>query len=309
MKQYAKAHLTLMMTALVASVSFGGCSKPPATTTQDVVDYVRNAEEGAAVRRLDTKAQAYVEHVMGAYGAYDKACKPVADLASRKALWPLDDAKWRDLDKVTKLRDDLEKWTEDAPDPSEPSAKTRPQLLSELSEAIMDIPSLPDSNTNTESRMIADIKSRLDTDDKTSKYAQVAPAYLELLIAAIDHAEDFDPNATGLAFNSATLTTRVTSAWKDLHDMVEKPLDEELAEMTDRIAGEEVLRATALKEKQSLRSEITTDSDKLGRHRELGLLVEYYDARIKFAERRKKKLEQEASAGSQTEEKPAAAHP
>ncbi len=309
MKQYAKAHLTLMMTVIVACVLFGGCSKPPATTTRDVRDYIRNAEADAAVRRLDDEAQAYVERVTGAYGAYHKACKPVADLASRKALWPLADAKWRDLDKVTKLRDVLEKWTKDAPDPAEPSSKTRPELLSELSKAIVDIPSLPDSNPSTESRMIADIKSRLDTDDKSSKYAEVARAYLELLTASIDHGEDFDPKTTGLAFNSATLTTRVTSAWQDLHDMVEEPLEQELAEMTDRIAPEEELRATALKEKQSLRSEITSDSDKLRRHRELGLLVEYYDTRIKFAERRKKKLEQEASAGSQTEEKPAAAHP
>lgn len=309
MKQYDKARLTLMMTAIVASVLFGGCSKPPATTTQDVADYIRNAEAGAAVRRLDDEAQAYVEHVMGAYGAYGKACKPVADVASREALWPLAHAKWRDSDKVTELRDALKQWQEDVPDPANPSSKTRPQLLSELSEAILDIPSLPDGNPNTESRMIAGIKTGLVTDDRSSKYAEVARAYLELLTAAIDHAEDFDPKATGLAFNSPTLTTRVTSTWQDLYDMVEKPLDEELAEMTDRIGREEELRATALKEKQSLRPEITRDADKLRRHRELGLLVEYYDARIRTAERRKKKLGKEASGESGTEEKPAAAHP
>lgn len=309
MKENAKSHLTLTVAAITGCALLGGCSKPPATTTQDVVDYIRNAEADAAVRRLDDEAQAYVERVTGAYGAYHKACKPVADLASRKALWPLADAKWRDLDKVTKLRDVLEKWTKDAPDPAKPSAKTRPELLSELSKAIMDIPSLPDSNPSTESRMIADIKSRLDTDDKSSKYAEVARAYLELLTASIDHGEDFDPKTTGLAFNSATLTTRVTSTWQELYNMVEKPLDEELAEMTDRIAGEEELRATALKEKQSFRSEITSDADKLRSYRELGLLVEYYDARIKFAERRKKELGKEASSKSETEEKPATAHP
>jgi len=295
MKQYAKTDLMLMMTAIVGSVWLGGCSRPPATTTQDVLDYVRNAEAGAAVRRLDDEAQAYVERVMGAYGAFHDAFQPVADLASRKALWPLDDAKWRDAEKVAELRDALEKWQDDAPDPAKPSAKTRAQLLSEITEAILAIPSLPDSNPNTDNRMISDIKSRLLADGMSSKYAETARACLELLTAATDHADDFDPKATGLTFQNATLTARVAATWQGLHDRVEEPLEEELAELTERLTREKELRSEALTEKQALRAAITADKNKLRRYRELELLVEYYDARLKAAENREKELEKEAA--------------
>jgi len=309
MRFHAKAHAMLPVAVVAASVLCGACSKPPPTTTKDVLDYVRNVEAGAAVRRLDNEAQAYIEAVMAAYGAYQAACEPVADLAGRAALWSLPDAMWRDTEEVTKLRDELKKWQADEVDPADASGKTRAQLRSELSAAITGIPSLPDGNSTTNSRMITEIRSLLDTDSEEARNAEIARAYLELLTAAIDQAGDFDPDATGLAFKTDALTTRVTSSWQKLHDMVEEPLEEELATMTDRIASDQKLRKEALEEKQSIRGQITSDVEKLRRYRELELLVEYYDARIRTAERRIKELEKEASDDAAFPATTGTAHP
>jgi len=296
MRFHAKARWTLLVTTITASALCVGCSKPPATTTSDVIDYVRNVAVGAAVRRLDDAAQEYVERVTAAYGAYKKACEPVTDLASRKALWPLNDAKWRDTEEVTKLREKLEKWLADKPDPEDADAKTRPELLKELSAAITEVPSLPDGNSNTNSRMITEIKRLMDAAGDETQNDEIAHGYLELLTAASDHAADFDPDATGLAFKDAALTARVAAAWQKLHDSVEEPLETELAESKDIIAREKIRREEAIKEKQAIRGQITSDVDKLRRYRELELLVEYCDTRIRDAEHREKKLKKEAAA-------------
>ena len=53
-----------------------GCGERPTTTAKDVLTYIRNAQVGAVVRRLDPECQAYVDSVMESYGAYQAASEP-----------------------------------------------------------------------------------------------------------------------------------------------------------------------------------------------------------------------------------------
>ncbi len=282
---------------LVMGVAFSaGCDQPPATQSQDVIDYIRNARAGAVVRRLDPEPQAYVDRVMKAYGAYQKACKPVADLTKDKALWPQDSATWRDEKKIKKLRDKLVKWQEDKADPDDPKAKARPKLLAAISEEIAKLPSLPDATSSSKQKMIDDITGYLGVTVPEAGYADLAAGYIKLLSMIVDHADELKADKPGLVFADAELTSQATSTWQGIHDVVKSWTDMDFAKATDILAQENMLKQTALEQKQALRSDITTDSEKMRQYRRLELLFEYYDTRIKWAEKFKKQHEAAAAA-------------
>jgi len=308
---------SLLLAAVSISLGLGaGCGKPPATRTQDVLDYIRNARDGAAVRRLNPEAQAYVDAVMKAYGAYQKALKPVANLTDRKALWPKDSAKWRDVEKVKKLRDALVKWQEDKADDKDMKVaatgadddkpKTRPELLAAIGKAVAKFPSMPDATSATQKKAVDDITLRLRTTRPESAYAELASQYIALLSLVVDHADAFTKGEPGLVLDDAAVTGQADSAWQAIHDTVKDWTDIDADKAARILAEEDGLRKKALEQKQALRSAISTDPEKMRQYRRLDVLFEYYDTRIKWAENLEKKLKAEAQAEAEKAKQSAA---
>lgn len=283
--------------ALLASLC-AACAPPLPSTAQDVRDYVRNAQADAAVRRLDDVAQNYVDDFFKAFGAYKKAFDPIEKLADEDALWPMDDAPWRDAEKVAERKKTVDEWLADKPDPENPDRKTRPELLKALSEAIGNVPSLPDLTPASESSLIAYITEQLDAAAMEPKYDAIAGDYATLLGLVTAHEAALDPNGKGLAFKDEQVNAQAANAWRALHDLVvTKYTETDLKQAEADLENDRTKRADTIKEKQSLRSKITSDKKVLRRYRALEMLLEYYDARIHTAEADLKKINKAIGEG------------
>jgi len=283
--------------ALLASLC-GACTPPLPTTTQDVRDYVRNAQAHAAVRRLDDIAQNYVDEVYHAFAAYKKAFDPIEKLADEDALWPMDGDQWRDAEKVAERKKTVDEWRADKPDPEKPDSKTRPELLQALSGAIDNVPALPDLTPASDSALVAYITKQLDAGAMEPKYDAIADDYATLLGLVIAHKAALDADGKGLAFKDEQVNAQAANAWRTLHDLVVTTYTkEDLKKAEADLQEDRTDRADTIKEKQSLRSKITSDKKVLRRYRELEMLLEYYDARIHSAEADLKRIKKAIAAG------------
>jgi len=283
--------------AALASLSFAACDRPVETRIENVRDYIRNAHVGAAVRRLEPPAQAYVDQVLSAYETYRDAFDPIERLASEEALWPLNDSRWRNAADVEERHELIEAWLADTPDADDPDDKTRPELRAELEQAIESVPTLPETTAAREAELISFVTSTLDAGSIEPEHEKIARLYRTLTKMAIDHVEAFIPGASGLVFKNESLTARAASTWTELHDLiVPYYTPEDLAEAEAEVEELRESRAEALERKQALRGQISKSRETLREYRELELLVQYYDAIVRQGESEIKEIEKALSA-------------
>ena len=142
----SRSALALMLPMLSAIFAVG-CAKPPATTPEDVVDYVRNAVVGAEARRLDDEHQKHVTSVLASYRAWQDECASVQELCESESLWSMESAKWRDTEAVDERLEALKHWT-DAATQADAESKSATQLREDVSAAITRTPYSSDIRAN-----------------------------------------------------------------------------------------------------------------------------------------------------------------
>lgn len=279
--------LAFALPLALAAFASSGCDAPPPTNTDDVVDYTRNAVVGAKLRRLDPAAQEYVDHVFQAYMNWQARCAPVEKLADLDTLAPLDSDEWRELDRVRKTLDTVREFKADEPDESDEKAKTRAQWFDALHAAVTNVPDLPPGSTTDLASAVSD---ELDADNHDARIRRLADDFESLYAVVMDNATDFDPDKSGLAFRSASVTRRAEQSWNRLHSAL---ADARLAEREDvetvLTSGKDA-REKAIRKKATMhKAGVTTEAERRS-FRRLELLIHYHDARIKTAEKRRRKL-------------------
>lgn len=302
---------------LVLAPVLAGCDAPPTTSAQDVTDYVRNAGAGAQVRRLDKAAQDYVDKVLKAHAAWQEACAPIATISDSDTLWKLDAKEWRDAAKVSELLKAVlvyrlgtngppagsKRDGEDVPSnlaTAKERAKSHSDLFDELRKAIRSVPeSLTGETGQLEKRVLQLLEPDLgNIENARRRYTEIATEYYQLLTFLMKNAGGLDSAGKGLTFADAAANDEAKRLWSKLNERFTREREQEIASLGAILADEPELKRLALEEKIALRKAgISSETDRR-KLRQLELLVHYYDARFKAAEKRKRKLDQKAKADS-----------
>jgi len=286
----------------------GGCDSTPAASPRDVLDYIRNGQAGASVRRLDDSSQAYVDAVFKAYRAWEETAEPLAAIADPDALWAEDAAEWRQAAKVTKRIETVFAFLADGVDasgsdeenhdtaekqaPKGDSKEKKPKSRAQLHEALLRaIDAAPQALTDQQPDLAARIRARMGVEATDRWYATVANEYRNLLAFVIKHSDEFDHRHPGLAFTDADTNVRGHELWSRLHDALQARREVDRAFIQTVQTLEKKQKSEALEEKQQLRRSGLSGESERRRYRELELLVRYYDARFKTAEALEKTLD------------------
>ena len=284
------------MVALTAVLT--ACNKPPATDGQDVLDYVRNGAAGAHVRRLDNVEQKYVDAIFKPYEAWKKANAPIDKIADLDALWEKDSNDWRDADKLASTISSIFAWSVDAkPDGSkEKDEKKKPKRRSEYAVALRTaIANVPASLEAMGDELVARIPQLLSPkwdgfDPAVQRYQRVSSAYLQLLAYVLEHSAQFDPSAKGLAFTTSEVTDEALKRWSSLHAMLAQERAAVLSEYESLLTDGKARREEISTDKQALKKGEDSSENVQRQIRALDLLGLHYDARIKAAEKRLRKI-------------------
>ncbi|MFQ5424003.1 MAG: hypothetical protein ACE5F9_08485 [Phycisphaerae bacterium] len=285
-----------------------GCDKPPAASPRDVLDYVRNGQAGASVRRLDDISQTYVDTVFKAYHAWQDAAQPLAAIADLDTLWAEDAAEWREAAKVTERIKTVFAFLSDGADTPESdvedrhttekeaskgdSTEKKPKSRVQLHEALLRaIDAAPQTLTEQQSDLAARIRAKLGIEATDRWYATIANDYRNLLAFVVKHSNEFDRRHPGLTFTDADTNVRGHELWSRLHKELQAEREADRAFIQTVQTLETKQKSEALEEKQELRRSGLEGENERSRYRELELLVRYYDARKKTAEALEKKLD------------------
>ncbi|MCZ6698914.1 MAG: hypothetical protein O7D94_08305 [Planctomycetota bacterium] len=305
---------------LVSAPVIVGCDAQPPTNSEDVADYVRNARAGGHSRRLDEAAQDYADQVLKAHAAWQKACASIAGISDSDALWKLDGKEWRDAAKVAERLQTVFAFhlgaieapagsaDSDSTGKDDPSGngedmervKTHSALYNALRKAVKDVPAgLTGETGELAGRVLQLLEPELgDLENARRRYAEIAAEYRELLMFLLKNAGGIDLAGKGLTFANPAATDEAKRLWSKLNERFKREHDREIASLESILADELELRGAALEEKKALRQRgISSEADRR-KMRQLELLVHYYDARQKSAEKRKRKLDQKAEADS-----------
>ena len=272
----------MALLACVMSFAAVGCKETPPTNADEVLDYVRNASVGAQVRRLDPKAQAYVDGVYKAVRAFEGMMDVAGTMQDPSSFWEMDSKNWRDMSKVEELLESITKW--------EGGAAEREELASKIMPAILDEPTLPGGIETRDGPLNRAVRQYLDLDgiDALEQYAtpssvvDLAKKYRSLLEFCQKNAASLDPKTEGLDFTSDDLDQKATQLWNDIHSSIEKSYD--LEALNASLAEQKALSKQFVEEKQAIRKEGLDDPERFRAYRSLELRVFYHDQRAKSIE-------------------------
>ena len=282
-----------------ASLAAAGCEQRPPAQAEEVLDYLRNAAVGAKVRRLDGEAQTYVDEVMAAYRACQRACEPIATLAEVKALWPKKSKEWRDVAGIGKQLDEIRIWKGDKPSLIGKPPLTPVQRLAGLTEAIGVVPDLVGAERAS---FVEHVTTTLDLTSHVKWLEDIADDYMVLYALVVDHASDGDPPGPGLTFKTASVQTRADELWEKLDAKLRSHAE---ASVRRVLPEHEVRRDEALKEKETLYAKEKLSAEERRAFRRLEILIRYYDETISEAQARAKVLETDNGRENETAGEPA----
>lgn len=269
----------LLLPLLTASLT-GGCAKPPATTPEDVVDYMRNAVVGAEARRLDDEHQEHATRVLAAYRAWEKRCVPMQKLCEPESLWPMDGSEWRDRGAVGKRTEIVELLIDTPLEVNDPPATAKPSEQ-DIVNAIARTPYAPEIKSRLEAILIKADERLLQS---------VATNYFALFSEIEKNNKSF-VFAEGLSFSDPRVTETVRAQWRATKQAIDAYHKHRSDYVRDVLAEHPGKRDAAIDEKRTLYAMANPSQDRIHARRRLDVLVRYYDATIKSAEREKNKLE------------------
>ncbi len=191
-----------------------GCEAHPPTEVEDVVNYMRNAADGAEVKKLDPAAQTYVTDVWKAYKACKKTTAEFEAVCGTKALWAEDADAWRDEEQVAARAKLVEPWRGGADVEAELAA------VKEFHAVAGRVPTLPGESGMPLPQRLATVLGMDDPSLAAGRPSRTATAaaYGELLDWVRQHADQFDPKGKGLAFTAAETTRKAHELWTVLHE-------------------------------------------------------------------------------------------
>jgi hypothetical protein len=272
----------------LAAVSIG-CTPPPATDKQDILDTIRNGAVGAEVRRLDDAPHAYVQGIFKANNRWGTASAPLLGIADIDHLWKLDGPEWRDSTKVKERADIVTAWVADTPVEFDDGRLklTRGEILAEFDAALTADPGAPGA---TAGELAPQVRGFVDPHAAEADTAALARTYQELLSLVIANADKFDPKASGLAFTEESVTTEAKGLWQQLHDRFTAERQAQREGIEKRLNEGKVERDLLVEEKQNLLATKPTAEADVRKLRKLELDIKYHDALIKSAEGAQKRL-------------------
>jgi hypothetical protein len=284
-----------------------GCGDPPRADADDLLQYLRNAEAQANVRRLDPESEAYAEKILEARHAWQTTVAPITDLEELEALWAVDAGEWRDAEAVAKRLKAVTTYLDGcdaSPAPAKPAesatesagggeSKSHAAAYAEIIEAIADVPSHLSSDA---ARLKGEIPERLKIAAGSAAWQDLARAWDDLLSFVAAHQKDFAAGGQGLTFAHAEDTNAARDKWNRIHARLMADRQAEMARLARLTAPLDAAhpdsarqdRAQHIKRKQDLRA--GGDANDLARARRLELDISYYDTIIKTAEARERRL-------------------
>lgn len=269
-----------------------GCDAHPPTEVEDVVNYLRNAADGAEVKKLDPAAQTYVTDVWKAYRAWEKTTAEFEAVCGTEALWEEDEDAWRDAEQVAARAKLVEPWRSGAEVEAELAA------VKEFHALAGSVPTLPG-----ESRMPLPqrLTAVLGMDDQSlaagrQSRTATAAAYGELLDWVRQHADQFDPTGKGLTFTSAETTRKAHELWTVLHERFASE-DVQAGEAADEmlVSGREERQTLIDRKNELLKAKPKTAETEVA-IRSLDFQIKRFDKLITAAESTKRKQAREAAA-------------
>lgn len=268
-----------------------GCTEPPTTTADEVVDYVRNGVAGAKVRRLDPNAQQYVDQLFAAYREAQKSLAPVQSLAEPAALWKADSPNWQSSERE-EFQAKIDKWLTDE------AREERAQAISALEDAIEKFPPSLAVDVDVYTKEIAELMQPAGDE---SELEPIARQYAELLTLVSENQDKLVPDE-GLRFSDEALSSGGHREHERLKTMLTEYYGDDLDDTQARIKELETVRDELIDEKKALRSSAVMSKEELRRFRHLELIVDYYDVKIKGLEDKakvlRKAVEPKAEEGS-----------
>lgn len=267
--------ISLLLSVVVALALFlHGCEERPATTKEDVLEYVRNAAVGADVRRLDPAAQAYVDDIFAAYREWQSEVADLVALEDHGEFWELDSANWRDKTAVSERLDRVKSILGDDTATSEHEAKFNATLA-----AVRNVPPTLNVGPGFEQAVLQRLAPKADDLQAwQNRLNSIASDYRLLLDHVIKYEADFDTEADGLAFQSEDVTSAAKKHWTSLESRLSGIARREASGFQQQLDNIEDELAKLVAAKQSMRSEGIDNVDEMSQLRSLEMEIRYYDA-------------------------------